>query len=91
MRKNHISHKRSGLNLAKQKKEILSEADCSGVIAMAWDDQTSFEDIFINYNYTEKDVISLMKKRLKRGSYRKWRQRVNGRRTKHFKKLQAHA
>ena len=69
----------------------LSEADSSRVIEMAWDDQTSFEDIAINYDYTEKEVIHLMKKNLKKGSYKKWRQRVSGRKSKHFKKLQAHA
>ena len=69
----------------------LSEADSSGIIEMAWDDQTSFEDIFINYDYTEREVIHLMRKNLKRGSYKKWRQRVSGRKSKHLKKLQAHA
>jgi len=79
------------LTLTKNLKRKLSEADRSRVIEMAWDDQTSFEDIAINYGYNEKEVIHLMRKNLKRGSYKKWRQRVSGRKSKHFKKLQAHA
>ena len=77
--------------MVKRQKSHLSEADVSSIIEMAWEDQTSFENIAINYDYTEKEVIYLMKKNLKVGSYRQWRQRVSGRKSKHIKKLQAYA
>ena len=68
-----------------------SKSDVSRIIEMAWDDKTPFEAIKLNFNCSEREVINLMKKTLKRGSYRKWRQRVNGRKAKHLKKLRLHA
>tara|TARA_A100001037_G_scaffold265561_1_gene257112 strand:+ start:950 stop:1201 length:252 start_codon:yes stop_codon:yes gene_type:complete len=68
-----------------------SKSDLSRIIEMAWDDKTPFEAIKLNFNCSEREVINLMKKTLKRGSYRKWRQRVNGRKAKHLKKLRLHA
>ena len=63
--------------------ETLSEADRSRVIEMAWEDRTPFEAIEANYGLAEKDVIELMRAALKPGSFRLWRKRVSGRRTKH--------
>jgi len=57
----------------------------SRVIEMAWEDRTPFEAIACNYGLTEADVITLMRRQLKPGSFRLWRQRVTGRRTKHVK------
>ena len=68
-----------------------SETDLSRIIEMAWDDKTPFEAIKLNFNCSEREVINLMKKTLKRGSYRKWRQRVNGRKAKHLRKSQLYA
>ena len=68
-----------------------SKADLSRIIEMAWDDKTPFEAIKLNFNCTEREVISLMKVTLKKGSYKKWRQRVKGRRAKHLRKSQLHA
>jgi len=55
----------------------------SRIIEMAWEDRTPFEAIEHNYGLTEADVIALMRKQLKPGSFRLWRQRVSGRKTKH--------
>ena len=68
-----------------------SKSDLSRIIEMAWDDKTPFEAIEVNFNCTEKEVITLMKSTLKKGSYKKWRQRVKGRRAKHLRKSQVHA
>ena len=67
------------------------KSDLSRIIEMAWDDKTPFEAIKLNFQCSEREVINLMKKALKRGSYRKWRQRVNGRRSKHLRKSQFYA
>ena len=61
----------------------LSDADCSRVIEMAWEDRTPFEAIEATYGLNEKAVIELMRQSLKPGSFRLWRQRVSGRKTKH--------
>lgn len=53
------------------------------VIEMAWEDRTPFEAIEYQFGLMEKDVISLMRQSLKPGSFRSWRKRVSGRKTKH--------
>ena len=68
-----------------------TESDLSRIIEMAWDDKTPFEAIKLNFQCTEREVINLMKMTLKRGSYKKWRQRVKGRKAKHLRKSQLHA
>ena len=61
----------------------LIESNISEIIADAWDDETSFEDIFVKWGLSEKDTKVLMKRSLKRGSYVVWRKRVNKRLSKH--------
>lgn len=68
-----------------------NKSDLSRIIEMAWDDKTPFEAIKLNFQCTEREVINLMKMTLKRGSYKKWRQRVKGRKAKHLRKAQLHA
>lgn len=68
-----------------------NRSDLSRIIEMAWDDKTPFEAIKLNFQCTEREVINLMKITLKRGSYKKWRQRVKGRKAKHLRKSQLHA
>jgi uncharacterized protein (TIGR03643 family) len=63
--------------------EVLDAADTSQIIAMAWDDSTSFEAIALNYGLDEAQVIALMRQNLKARSFRVWRQRVRGRSSKH--------
>jgi uncharacterized protein (TIGR03643 family) len=63
----------------------LSEGCRSRIIEMAWEDRTPFEAIESAYGLPEKDVIQLMRRSLKPGSFRLWRARVTGRKTKHRK------
>ncbi len=56
------------------------------VIGMAWSDKISFEEIKKKLGLKEKEVISLMRKNLKKKSYVVWRKRVRGRASKHRKK-----
>ncbi|PSF04733.1 TIGR03643 family protein [Marinobacter fuscus] len=63
----------------------LAEASESRIIEMAWEDRTPFEAIESEYGLNESQVIGLMRRRLKRGSFRLWRARVSGRATKHLK------
>ena len=61
----------------------LTESEISEIVADAWDDGTSFEDINYKWGLSEKDAKVLMKRSLKRTSYIVWRKRVNKRLTKH--------
>ncbi len=52
---------------------------------MAWEDRTPFEAIEALYSLNEKQVTQLMRKQVKYSSFKLWRQRVTGRKTKHQK------
>ncbi len=69
------------------KEKELTERQLDRIIEMAWEDRTPFEAIKFQFQYTEKDVITLMRKNLKVSSFKRWRKRVNsGVSTKHLKK-----
>jgi uncharacterized protein (TIGR03643 family) len=61
----------------------LTEVDQSRVIEMAWEDRTPFEAIEDLYGLPEKEVIKLMRQNLKHKTFKNWRARVSGRKTKH--------
>ena len=63
--------------------EELTESEISEIVADAWDDGTSFEDINLKWGLREKDTKVLMKRSLKRTSYIVWRKRVNKCLSKH--------
>lgn len=62
----------------------LSPGDLSLVIEMAWQDQVPFEALQLQFGFSEAAVIALMRTQLKRGSFRLWRARMTGRRSKHL-------
>ncbi len=66
-------------------KQSLSERDIDRVIEMAWEDRTPFEAIEFQFGLAEKEVIELMRRNMKASSFRMWRKRVQGRKTKHLK------
>ena len=61
----------------------MKESNISTIIEMAWEDRTPFDAIYDAYGLNEREVKALMKSQLKLSSYRLWRKRVTGRRTKH--------
>lgn len=61
----------------------LDAAALSRVIEMAWDDGTPFQAIQAQFALDEAAVIALMRRQLKPSSYRLWRERVRGRKSKH--------
>jgi uncharacterized protein (TIGR03643 family) len=61
----------------------LSERDTDRIIEMAWEDRTSFDVIKLQYGLSEQEVIKLMRREMKPSSFRMWRKRVQGRKTKH--------
>ena len=60
-------------------------ANLSRIIEMAWEDRTPFEAIQQVYGLNESTLIELMRSELKASSFRLWRARVSGRKTKHLK------
>lgn len=62
------------------------EEEIDRIIAMAWEDRTPFEAIKLQFGLSEDQVVEVMRKNLKDSSWRRWRERVNGRKTK-FSKL----
>lgn len=55
------------------------------IIEMAWEDRTTFEAIKFQFGISEQEVINLMRKQMKPKSFKMWRKRVSGRKTKHEK------
>lgn len=62
----------------------LTEHEWSRIIEMAWEDRTPFEAIDTQFGLSETQVIALMRRSLKAGSFKLWRARVSGRQTKHL-------
>ncbi len=57
----------------------------SRIIEMAWEDRTPFTAIEMQFGLSEKDVIALMRREMKPSSFKMWRKRVSGRKTKHIR------
>ncbi len=62
----------------------LSTEEKSRIIEMAWEDRTPFEAILEQYGLSEPHIIALMRTTLKQKTFKNWRQRVSGRKTKHL-------
>jgi uncharacterized protein (TIGR03643 family) len=67
---------------------VLTAEETDRIIAMAWEDRTPFEAIEFQFGLSESEVVNLMRNNLKASSWRLWRKRVNGRKTK-FQKLRS--
>lgn len=66
-------------------KENLTNETISEIIGHAWADDVSFDVIEKTFGLKEKEVIEIMRSHLKPSSFRLWRKRVSGRKTKHDK------
>lgn len=67
-------------------REKFSVRDIDRIIEMAWEDRTPFDAILFQFGIKEQEVISLMRREMKSSSFKMWRKRVQGRKTKHLKK-----
>ena len=56
---------------------LTAQKDIDRIIEMAWEDRTPFEAIRAQFDFSEADVIALMRKELKRSSFNLWRKRVH--------------
>lgn len=61
----------------------LTDVDIDRIIEMAWEDRTPFDAIEAQFGLSEQEVITLMRREMRASSWRMWRERVQGRATKH--------
>ncbi|MNF55293.1 hypothetical protein D3C85_290360 [compost metagenome] len=66
-------------------KKEFTDLEKDRIIEMAWEDRTTFESILLQYGLKEQEVIDLMRAEMKASSFKMWRERVQGRKTKHEK------
>ena len=62
-----------------------NDDEVSRIIEMAWEDRTPFEAIEFQFGIKENDIRKIMRSNLKESSFKLWRERVKGRKTKHIK------
>jgi|TARA_B110000305_G_scaffold224939_1_gene270981 uncharacterized protein (TIGR03643 family) len=62
-----------------------NDRDLDRIIEMAWEDRTPFEAIEFQFGIKENDVRKIMRSNMKESSFKLWRERVKGRKTKHLK------
>ena len=53
--------------------------ETSRIIEMAWEDRTTFDSIKDQFGLSESEVIKIMRKHMKRSSFKMWRKRVTSR------------
>jgi uncharacterized protein (TIGR03643 family) len=71
---------------SREKYKSINEQDRDRIIEMAWEDRTPFDAIEMQFGLKEQEVIELMRREIKPSSWRRWRERVQGRETKHLAK-----
>jgi uncharacterized protein (TIGR03643 family) len=64
---------------------VFSDSDISRIIEMAWEDRTAFEAIEVQFGLNQDGVIKVMRANLKLSSFKLWRERTHGQKTKHLK------
>ncbi|MDA0774441.1 MAG: TIGR03643 family protein [Bacteroidetes bacterium] len=69
----------------KNKTKELQPEEVDRIVEMAWEDRTPFDAIYNQFGLREQEVITLMRREMKPQSFRMWRARVQGRKTKHLK------
>jgi uncharacterized protein (TIGR03643 family) len=65
--------------------KIFNDIQIDRIIEMAWEDRTPFEAITFQFGISEQETIEIMRKEMKPSSFKMWRERVQGRTTKHAK------
>ncbi len=71
--------------LCRAMKQNFTDKELDRIIEMAWEDRTPFEAISYQFGISEQETIALMRNFMKPSSFRMWRKRVQGRKTKHAK------
>ena len=58
--------------------------ESSRLVEMAWQDRTPFDVIKKEFGLSENQVKNAMRKLISAKAYKRWRKRVQGRKTKHI-------
>ncbi len=82
-----MSRRKGDRPITLTKKPEPSADSTDWVIWAAWADRVTFEDIESRTGLSEKAVIQLMRRSLQPASFRRWRERVSGRQTKHRRRF----
>jgi uncharacterized protein (TIGR03643 family) len=69
-------------------KQEFTEAEIDRIIGMAWEDRTTFDVIKDQFGINESEVVKIMRANMKPSSFKMWRERVHGRKTKHRAKAE---
>ena len=64
----------------------LTNIEIDRIVEMGWEDRTPFDAIKMQFGLKEQEVITIMRRNMKPSSFKLWRKRVQGRKTKHLKK-----
>lgn len=67
-------------------KRELTEIEIDRIVEMGWEDRTPFDAIKLQFGLKEQEVITIIRRNMKPSSFKLWRKRVQGRKTKHLKK-----
>ncbi len=67
----------------------MSKEEIDRIIEMAWEDRTPFDAIEFQFGVKENEVRKIMRTNLKESSFKLWRERVKGRKTKHAQKSES--
>jgi uncharacterized protein (TIGR03643 family) len=65
------------------KKNQFTPSQIDRIIQMGWEDRTPFDEISAQFNLTHGEIIKLMRSEMKSSSFKMWRKRMSGRKTKH--------
>ncbi len=76
------SYDQSATLIAPKEKQF-TPRETDRIIQMAWEDRTPFEAIEFQFGLKEKEVIEFMRKNSLPSSFKMWRKRMHGRKTKH--------
>ena len=66
-----------------------NKEEINRIIEMAWEDRTPFSAIEFQFGIKENDVRKIMRSNMKESSFKMWRKRVTGRKTKHIQKSES--
>ena len=64
----------------------MNQDDLNRIIEMAWEDRTPFDIIYKEFDISQNELELVMSSNLKPSSFKLWRKRVSGRKTKHIAK-----
>ena len=81
--------RREILNYKQLMTHNLKDDQIDRIIEMAWEDRTPFDAIELQFGLKENDVRKIMRTSLKESSFKMWRKRVTGRKTKHIQKSES--